>query len=93
MYLLETNEDAENLEFDVLAWWKFNSTRFQILSQIARDVFAVPVSSVSSASPFSTVAHILNSNWSLYTPKLLEALVCARNWIQTSHSPLKPEDY
>ncbi|XP_019191058.1 PREDICTED: zinc finger BED domain-containing protein RICESLEEPER 1-like [Ipomoea nil] len=47
-------EDEENVDFDVLRWWKVNSDRFPILSRMARDVLAVPISTVSSESAFST---------------------------------------
>ncbi|KAF5199323.1 Zinc finger bed domain-containing protein daysleeper [Thalictrum thalictroides] len=39
--------------FDILDWWKNNSTRYKVLSQIVRDVLAVPVSSVASENAFS----------------------------------------
>lgn len=72
MYLSETNEVAGGYpDFSVLAWWKSNSDRFKILSQIARDVLAVPPSTVSSASPFSTEAHILDLYWSWCGPNLV----------------------
>ncbi|XP_012574105.2 zinc finger BED domain-containing protein RICESLEEPER 2-like [Cicer arietinum] len=35
------------VEFDILNWWKVNSTRFPILSSIAREVLAIPVSTVA----------------------------------------------
>ncbi|XP_042451632.1 zinc finger BED domain-containing protein RICESLEEPER 2-like [Zingiber officinale] len=40
--------------FDILGWWKQNCHRFPILSQIARDVLAIPISTVASESAFST---------------------------------------
>nr|XP_016459286.1 PREDICTED: zinc finger BED domain-containing protein DAYSLEEPER-like [Nicotiana tabacum] len=42
----ETEDDTK--EFDVLLWWKLNSTRFPVLAEMAHDVLAVPVSSVAS---------------------------------------------
>ncbi|KAL0444337.1 UNVERIFIED_CONTAM: Zinc finger BED domain-containing protein RICESLEEPER 2 [Sesamum latifolium] len=34
-------------KFDILNWWKVNTQRFPILSKMARDVLAVPVSTVA----------------------------------------------
>ncbi|XP_012575550.1 zinc finger BED domain-containing protein RICESLEEPER 2-like [Cicer arietinum] len=42
------------VEFDILNWWKVNSTRFSILSSVAREVLAIPVSTVASESAFNT---------------------------------------
>ena len=39
-YLHEACVDEEE-NFDILAWWKLNSSRFNILSKIACDVLAI----------------------------------------------------
>ena len=52
-YLLEPSEDPDVEYFDILMWWKMNSSRYQVISQIARDVLAIPVSTVASESTFS----------------------------------------
>ncbi|XP_054806352.1 zinc finger BED domain-containing protein RICESLEEPER 2-like [Prosopis cineraria] len=45
---------SRDLKFDVLAWWKVNAFKYKVLSLIARDVLALPVSTMSSESTFST---------------------------------------
>ncbi|KAK3219013.1 hypothetical protein Dsin_012983 [Dipteronia sinensis] len=52
-YLLEPSKDLYNVNFDILLWWKLNTTKYQVLSQIARDVFAIPISTVASELAFS----------------------------------------
>ena len=47
LYLLERAEKL-NDRFDVLAWWKNSLVKFPILSMVARDAFAMPVSIVAS---------------------------------------------
>ncbi|XP_070051072.1 zinc finger BED domain-containing protein RICESLEEPER 2-like isoform X2 [Nicotiana tomentosiformis] len=76
----ETEDDTK--EFDVLLWWKLNSARFPILAEMARDVLAVPVSSVASECAFSTGGRILDSFRSSLTPKLVQALVCLQDWLR-----------
>ena len=66
-YLLESFEDPNVEDFDILMWWKMNYFRYRVLSQIARDVLAIPISTVASEFAFSiggvfwirSVAHYL----------------------------------
>ena len=37
-YLLVSSEDPNVEDFDILMWWKMNSSRYRVLSQIACDV-------------------------------------------------------
>ncbi|KAL5560355.1 hypothetical protein UlMin_036566 [Ulmus minor] len=68
-------------KFDILAWWKLNSQKYKIVSQIAKDVLAVQLSTVASESTFSTSGRILDSFRSSLTPKMVEALICSKNWL------------
>ncbi|KAH0669918.1 hypothetical protein KY285_025523 [Solanum tuberosum] len=82
----------ENHIFDVLLWWKVNSPRFPLLSEIARDVLAIPVSSVASECAFSTGGRILDSFRSSLTPKLVQALVCLQDWLRSEPQPISIEE-
>ena len=42
-YLSKKCEELVDDSFDILGWWKVNAPRYKVLSQIARDVLAVPV--------------------------------------------------
>ncbi|XP_070662458.1 zinc finger BED domain-containing protein RICESLEEPER 1-like [Malus domestica] len=46
-------------DFDILGWWKSNGTKYPILSALARDTLAIPVSTVTSESAFSTSGRFL----------------------------------
>jgi hypothetical protein len=48
-------------EFDILAWWKSNASRYHILVEIVRDVLAIPISSVAPESAFSIGRRVLDS--------------------------------
>ena len=52
-YLSEVRE-YESPYFDILHYWKVNSGRFTILSELARHVLAIPISTEASESTFST---------------------------------------
>jgi hypothetical protein len=80
VYLEEESE--KHVEgFDVLAWWHSKSQKFPTLSAMARDFLAIPLSTVSSESAFSLRKRILGDYKSSLTPKMLEALVCAKDWL------------
>jgi hypothetical protein len=40
--------------FDILDWWKANSTEYPILDSMSRDVLVVPTSTVALESALST---------------------------------------
>ena len=67
-------------QIDLLGWWKDNERQFPVLSQFARDVLLVPVSSVSSESTFSTAGRIIEERRSSLTPEMVEALTCLKDW-------------
>ncbi|KAK9725202.1 hypothetical protein RND81_05G128400 [Saponaria officinalis] len=70
--------------FDILTWWKTNGSTYPILQMIARDILGIPASSVASESAFSTGGRVLSPYRSRLLPSIVEALICARNWIWTN---------
>ncbi|CAA0827403.1 Zinc finger BED domain-containing protein DAYSLEEPER [Striga hermonthica] len=86
VYLKESVLVVEKDDFDILMWWKLNQSRFPILSCFARDVLAIPVSTVASESAFSTGGRVLDDYRSSLTPKVVEALICAQDWLKKKKS-------
>ncbi|GAB2286637.1 hypothetical protein Dimus_039784 [Dionaea muscipula] len=72
--------------FDILNWWKVNSSKYKVLSEIARDVLAIPVSTVASESAFSTGGRVIDQFRSSLTPKLVESLICMQDWLRAPHA-------
>ncbi|XP_055959713.1 zinc finger BED domain-containing protein RICESLEEPER 4-like [Mercurialis annua] len=83
---------ANDLKFDILKWWKFNSERFPVLSRMARDILAVPVSTVASKSTFSTGGRVLDDFRSCLTPRIVEALICTQDWLRDQSKPVLVEE-
>ena len=81
-YLLESSEDPDVEDFDILMWWKMNSSRYRVLSQTACDVLAIPVSTIESEFAFSTGGRVLDLFCSSLSPNTVEALICTQNWLK-----------
>ncbi|KAJ9547386.1 hypothetical protein OSB04_019929 [Centaurea solstitialis] len=91
VYLIESTIDDTD-DFDILRWWKVNSERFPILSKVARDILAVPISTVASESTFSTSGRVLDNFRSSLTPKIVEALICTQDWLRGPSQPIAFEE-
>lgn len=78
----DDDDDDESDDFNLLGWWKLNSPRFPILSKMARDILAVPISTVASESAFSTGGRVLDEYRSSLTPKIAQALICCQDWFR-----------
>ncbi|KAL4558417.1 hypothetical protein LXL04_036617 [Taraxacum kok-saghyz] len=79
-YLGEDRE-AMDVNFDILKWWGINKCRYPVLSKMAQDVLAIPVSRVASELAFSTGGRVLDSFRTSVTPRMVEALVCTQDWV------------
>ena len=75
------NMRNENENVDIMTWWKRNQRSYPTLAMMARDVFAVPVSTVPSESCFSSANRILSDKRSKLGPHVFERLVCLKDWI------------
>ncbi|KAL4378159.1 hypothetical protein GQ457_02G042620 [Hibiscus cannabinus] len=91
-YLAEDCEKVSGKTFDILDWWRKHAARLPIVSRMAKDVLAMPISIVASESAFSTGGRVLDSFMSSLSPRTIEALICAQDWLRTSHSPLFVEE-
>ncbi|KAM6574915.1 hypothetical protein CsatA_023242 [Cannabis sativa] len=83
LYLEENLIPRTKESFDICNYWKVTGLKYPLLSMIAKDVFAVPVSTVASESTFSTGGRHVSSHRSRLHPSTLEALVCTQNWLKT----------
>ncbi|GJW21802.1 zinc finger BED domain-containing protein RICESLEEPER 2-like protein [Tanacetum coccineum] len=91
IYLDGGLEKRDN-SFDILNWWKVNSLKFPILSQVARHVLGMPISTVASESAFSTGGRVIDQFISSLTPKTAEALICVQDWIRSTPTDIGLQD-
>ncbi|MED6223420.1 hypothetical protein PIB30_119131 [Stylosanthes scabra] len=79
---LEDEVEDDYKGFDILRWWRGKAVRYRILSCMARDILAIPVSTVASESVFSIGGRILDSYRSALSPITVEALIFTQNWLK-----------
>uniref|UniRef100_A0A803MDY9 HAT C-terminal dimerisation domain-containing protein n=1 Tax=Chenopodium quinoa TaxID=63459 RepID=A0A803MDY9_CHEQI len=78
--------------FDALDWWKNRGERYPIVALMAKDVLAIPVSTVASESAFSTGGRVLDPFRSSLSSNMVEALICAQDWLRNTRGPLVVEE-
>ncbi|GAU31155.1 hypothetical protein TSUD_315800 [Trifolium subterraneum] len=69
-----------------------HSSRFPVLANIARDLLAIPVSTVASESAFSTGGRVLDEYCSRLSTRTVEALICTKDWLGGSPTPLPTQE-
>ena len=78
-YLEEQVLPQNTTDFDILLWWKLHGFKYPTLQAIARDLLAIPVSTIASKSTFSTSGRVVSPHRNRLQPKTIEALMCLQN--------------
>ena len=58
-----------------------NGVKYPVLQTIARDILAIPVSTVASKSAFSSSGRLVSPHRNRLHPTMIEALMCAKSWL------------
>ncbi|XP_076892791.1 zinc finger BED domain-containing protein DAYSLEEPER-like [Bidens hawaiensis] len=75
-------------EFDVLGWWKSNRKKYPTLSKFASDILSIPISTKFQDSVFDIKCNKMDRYRCSLKPSTVEALVCAKDWMQNGFSGL-----
>lgn len=78
------DEASVDDDFDILAWWKLKAPKYPMLARLARDILAVPISTVASESTFSTSGRTLSPTRSSLSDETVEALICSQDWLRAA---------
>ncbi|KAL3374831.1 hypothetical protein AABB24_006359, partial [Solanum stoloniferum] len=79
---LEQQYDIDESDFDLLAWWKGNTKKFPLLSRMARDVLAVPVSTIPLDKVFKQDEVQIWEKENLLGDESVERIECLKDWIR-----------
>ncbi|KAK1419574.1 hypothetical protein QVD17_28771 [Tagetes erecta] len=66
--------------FDALGWWKANKLKYRILSKMAADILAIPITTVASESAFSAGGRVIDPHRSALGTKMVDTLICGADW-------------
>nr|GEW36692.1 hypothetical protein [Tanacetum cinerariifolium] len=70
-------------ELDRLVEEEKPSFAFPVLSLVARDILAIPISTLASESTFRTGGRVLDSFRSSLSPETVQALICCQDWVRS----------
>ncbi|KAL6538338.1 hypothetical protein OROGR_012326 [Orobanche gracilis] len=84
---LERDTDGNN---NLLKWWAKRSTIFPVVATIAKEILAVPASTVSVEQAFSVGGYILDERRSRLTPQNLEAQTLLNDWVKAELRQQEP---
>ena len=76
---------VEDEGFSVLGWWKSSAEIYPVLSRMARDVLAIPVSNIASKSAFNTCSRLTNQYSISLDSSMVETLICAQDWFHDNY--------
>ncbi|KAJ4976192.1 hypothetical protein NE237_001298 [Protea cynaroides] len=73
--------DDKYRQFDVLAYWRQNGSKYSDVARMAKDFLFIPVSTVASESAFSAGGRVIDMYRSKLLPSNAEALICLWDWM------------
>ena len=77
--------EEDKCGLDLMEWWKEQAPKHPILAAMARDIFAIQVSSVASERAFSASGRVLDDRRTRLKPETLEMCVCYKDWLDAEH--------
>nr|GEX64876.1 zinc finger BED domain-containing protein RICESLEEPER 2-like [Tanacetum cinerariifolium] len=68
--------DKLGMKFNALEWWNVHQLKYPVLSKMARDVLAIPISTVASKETFSAGGRVIDPYRSALKSSTVEMLLC-----------------
>lgn len=75
--------------FSALEWWNVHKLKYPVLSLMARDVLAIPISTVASEATFSAGGRVIDAYRASLGTETVQMLICGGDWIRQLHGVKK----
>ncbi|GJW79199.1 zinc finger BED domain-containing protein RICESLEEPER 2-like protein, partial [Tanacetum coccineum] len=75
----------DNKKFNILDWWKNHESKHRILSKLAHDILAIPITTVASEATFSAGSRVIDQYRAKLGVDTVQALLCGENWMRNIH--------
>jgi hypothetical protein len=87
VYICENDDNWEDIdtEFEALAWWKFNTLKYRILSKMAKDILVVPITTTASESSFGAGGRVIDPHQASLSTETIQMLLCGSDWVRAIH--------
>ncbi|OMP03265.1 Peptidase C48, SUMO/Sentrin/Ubl1 [Corchorus olitorius] len=82
-YLQEPIIRPETEQFEVLGWWFEHALKFPTLGRMARDILAIPMSTVVQDSSLDEKILMDNPIFKGLDPQIIEAMICGKDWLES----------
>ncbi|KAL0361688.1 UNVERIFIED_CONTAM: putative AC transposase [Sesamum radiatum] len=80
-YIFEQDK-KDGKDFDVLDWWRVHALKYKILSIMARDLLAIPITTVASEATFSAGSRVIDKYHASLTSNTVQVLMCRGDWLR-----------
>ncbi|XP_020549723.1 zinc finger BED domain-containing protein RICESLEEPER 2-like [Sesamum indicum] len=80
-YIFEKDK-KDGKDFDVLEWWRVDALKYKILSIMARDILAIPITTVDSEATFSAGSRVIDKYRASLTSDTVQVLMCGGDWLR-----------
>ncbi|CAN1224038.1 Putative AC transposase [Linum perenne] len=78
----ESALEERTTDFNVIDWWRDNRSSYKILSRMATEIMAIPITSVASEAAFSSGGRVIDPSRASLGKKTVEALLCSQDWLK-----------
>ncbi|XP_022716297.1 zinc finger BED domain-containing protein RICESLEEPER 1-like [Durio zibethinus] len=86
---IEASSSGDSTKFHAFEWWKASTLKYRILSKMARDILAIPITTVASKATFSAGGRVIDTYRASLSPDTVQALLCGGDWCRNLHGVKK----